>query len=98
MHAKEQELQDREKELRQLREQLEMDKTPSIVVTDDLAERERILQEREKALEEQRQKWEAEQSQSKIEDAAAQLEKLKLEVKQKRRMGRIGMIQARSGF
>lgn len=84
LHAKEQELEDREKELRQLREQLEKDKTPSIVVTDDLAERERILQEREKALEEQRQKWEAEQSQSKIEDAAAQLEKLKLEVKQKR--------------
>ncbi|CDS06130.1 hypothetical protein LRAMOSA08658 [Lichtheimia ramosa] len=79
LHAKEQELEDREKELRQLREQLEKDKTPSIVVTDDLAERERILQEREKALEEQRQKWEAEQSQSKIEDAAAQLEKLKLE-------------------
>lgn len=96
MHAKEQELQDREKELRQLREQLENDKTPSIVVTDDLAERERILQEREKALEEQRQKWEAEQSQSKIEDAAAQLEKLKLEVK--RKGGWIGMIHVRSGF
>ncbi|KAI9488894.1 SH3-binding, glutamic acid-rich protein-domain-containing protein [Zychaea mexicana] len=84
LHDQEQLLEQREKELEDLRQRLEAEKNvPNIVVSEDesLAERERALAAKEQALEAERQKWEAEKASqnNNIDDGVAQLEKLKLE-------------------
>ena len=85
LQDKEQQLEQREKELEDLRERLQAEKNvPNIVIKDEdesLAERERALEEKEQALKKEREKWEMEKSQNNIDGAVEQLEKLKLEVK-----------------
>ncbi|KAI7861029.1 SH3-binding, glutamic acid-rich protein-domain-containing protein [Circinella umbellata] len=82
LQDKEQQLEQREKELEDLRERLQAEKNvPDIVIKDEdeLAERERALEEKEQALKNEREKWETEKSQNNIDGAVEQLEKLKLE-------------------
>lgn len=78
LKTKEEELLIREKEIEQLRVQLE--NTPAIVIQpDELAQREKILEEKEAYLEEQKRLME--QEAPNIEQVAMQLETLKTEVK-----------------
>ncbi|KAI9250519.1 SH3-binding, glutamic acid-rich protein-domain-containing protein [Phascolomyces articulosus] len=83
LESKDQLLEEREKELEDLRQRLQAEKNvPDIVIKDEdesLAERERALEQKERELAQERQKWEAEKSENNIDGAVEQLEKLKLE-------------------